>query len=1112
MRNILAILGWFCALTMFYQLLYALLLWDSLADRRVAALLIMLPLASIVWWRRTKYLTPYFTFWLLNHGGLRKPDLEPETLRDKFMKCPYTKVDPIPGHTHPESAADRTAAASFADHMGLLCGGGAYFVQMSRADIRNDRVGSREHFWVKDLNVPRSDLYDSLGDSNIPNEAISVLVDVDQYIDMPDFLCNNIRPTLIYTFQPEACGREAKEYAYCFRNDVVDYRVTGGGQYQHRVWNWSIDNLLLTTTRYGVKFHVSYLVDRRKTSPDRELVFLTPMGCWYGDKIFVDGQKIEGSRLRRVQMDTGNGFNHLVIHSKQGLNVSVSKVGGYMAATLPMRTYEAILSVGKTSKYDLNMHVIATFIKADDNREMAAVLLEYYQSEHLDAKPPVMCPVDQAVRSYQYDPCRYDPAAKKSLKAFMAPFYNGAFAPDKTKANEEEAIRGRLIAVKPDLLERTPFITKCMREFLERLIPNGSAQTLVPQEYDDVRSQQARPAQVSKLERAMADLANWVSKTFPKSEAYSKVNTPRIISQINTPDKRDYSKFMYPLCELVKQHPWYAFGKKPKVISQRVVEVLLHADSAVCTDFSRFDGHVSNLLREFELMVLFRAFRPEHRSQASELHKKQHHLLTIAPLGTKYWVEYARLSGSPETSLFNTLDNAFIAYLALRSTMRDGAYVEADQAWAGLGIYGGDDGLTADVDAPSYKRAAEMVGQQLEVVVQPRYSPGVKFLSRYYSPAVWDGDLNSCCDIKRQLSKLHTTVALPESVTPQMKLLEKVRCLLVTDANTPILGDFARRIAALYGKDIVPNAATASVRSWWAQYEKIEQYYNQRDDWMMTLMSDQLPDFDYKGFGCWVERLTSIDQAMRGPQFAPQPLPDSKLPVVVDGTVYPQGHVPTSPVPPPVETIEQKCPTGEGKQLISDEEWEEAYRTSMFVAEVRTTSSEKSQAELSCGARLLISVADVGSRFGDSPVSTVQPVVSVTNPNPGLPVKVPTNVSVVDPQLAEFRISEAKTPSESVLAAALEGKEVKKSVVSMPASPETFEQCRERKIQRGTWREKPPKLDPSTTPYKASVAPGKGGDDPAACRSRPVKNRVGSTPGSQSSRANRGVKEGHKPP
>jgi len=814
-------------------------------------------------------------------GTAYKSSVNAETVRSGFRDLAESKLRPADVHTHANSASDRSAAAIFAERVANNIGSVPYYMSKSRADERNNRLGSRSYYWAKDLSA-------QVEKFELPDNAMLSLIDVDQYLDMPHMLSKHAIPTFIYTFQPHAVARCTPEYSFTSdEQNVFTYRVSGGASYTHMVWNYSMDNMLAVSYFLGIPYRATaYLVDRRNTQPDHEMIMLTPLMSWNFFTAWLVPLSLESTVLERLNVHQGNGFNRMFIQKQgEGMLVSTGVVNNYNSAVISKAVDETLLLLAKTSKYDIQLPTIQGYVK---DRDVAAILLGYYRSGIIDVKPPVVCPVDVAIRSYQFKPARYDPNAKPGMVAFMSPLLNNAFVPDQSINNEEQCVEGRIERVRPRELVVTPFLHNVIQEFATLLIPEQHQ--LHPTTVDEVIERQSRPSQRMILYRTFADLPERVIKMFVKKESYGNVKDPRPISTVNGPDKRDYSTITYAFEKLLKQTPWYAFSQSPKSIATRVSKVCQEATSHVITsDFSRFDGHGSNLMRELERVLLLRAFHPQYHQEICDLHRSQYGLLGHGRLGTKYDMGYSRASGSPETSIFNSTVNAFVAFLAFRRTSVSGVYYTASEAWNRLGVYGGDDGLTGDLDKDTYVRSAEMIGQELAAEPIKRGDFGVKFLARIYSPDVWTGDLNSCCDLKRQLSKIHVTVHMDSFVTPQQKLREKAMAYVLTDKNTPIIGPFCRTAVRLL-KDVKVSEEQMKnlqrITPWLAQFEADVQYPNEPAEWMEDYAGNLFPSFNHTAFDHWLANANQ-ETILKPSMIAEQDRAMSQVPVVIDGDILP---------------------------------------------------------------------------------------------------------------------------------------------------------------------------------------------------------------------------------
>jgi len=811
-----------------------------------------------------------------------RPDVNSTFMRSSFADTELGKLRPREGHDHGRSAADRSLVSLFIDRYALSVGLTPYFVQCSNADLRKQRAGCRVAFWAKDCQVP-------VAQFQLPERSLLAFIDVDQYVDMPYLLTKLFRPTVVFTFQPDSVAKIAAEYNYTFNADnQVTYRVSGGAVYTHLVWNYSVDNIFTCTTVMGIPIRVAiFLIDRRETSPDHQMILLTPIKRWTGLIASIPRLVLTGTTLNRLNVACGS-FTRLLISKKDGLYVSTGRPGEHATANISKAVDETISTIARTSKYPLNM--AQTQSMAEGRKEDAALLLAYHQAK-ATSQPDVVFPVCDGVRRYQFDPENHDPNYKPGMTAFMSPIIHGAFVPDNCKSSEEVAVLERVVKTQPPLLPISPFLAKCMKEFVEFLIP--TPQQLDPVDEDYLYNKQARPTQRRILDTRAGLEPDRTVKSFLKKEPYGDVKAPRIISTINGVDKASYSQYMYAYVDnILKHQKWYAFGKSPAEIAERVAEICQEAvNHVVNSDYSKYDGHGSNVMREFERIKLMRAFRAEHHAQLADLHSAQFNRRGYTPHEIAYDTGYSRLSGSPETSPSNTDFNAFISYVEARISN-----LSPLEAWNSLGIFGGDDGLGKDVDPLSFQRAAKMVGQVVTVEPILRGSIGVKFLARIYSPFVWMGDVNSCCDIKRQAAKLHVTPHLPTNVTPLMKLLEKCRCLYLTDQHTPILGAFAERAVFLYNSEIEPSEETARIRTWGSMYPKEKQYPNLPADWMMDYCESVLPGANFERFMEWLRKTTGLEELLQPPLLLEPALPTSDIPVVVDGDIV--GDQPKLAEPP----------------------------------------------------------------------------------------------------------------------------------------------------------------------------------------------------------------------
>lgn len=813
----------------------------------------------------------------------KQPPFIPQTLRTIFNNHINIISNPLKGqHTHPTSARIRNNSATFIDSYCATIGISPYYVQQSVADQRNNRSGSRSYFWAKDLSARQEDF-------NPGSDDILAFVDVDMYVDMPWFLAVHHRPYLISTFQPKKVCHSSGEYSFTFHSDnEVSYNVSGGAMFTHQVWNYSSDVLIATKSFCGIYTTCVYNVDRRQISDHHQIILLTPISSFYTP--FHPKWLIDGNLLERYSVNVGN-FSRLYVQTQDGMQVSTGFCGEYLETTISVTDDSAIASVTRLSKNPLTIAQVKQIVDVDQGP--AAILTEYHRTI-FGENSSIVYPVEDSIYGYQFDPKNYEPDATLPVHPFMSPFILECFVPANCRANDEACIDGRVVKVRAsDNLSLTPFYAKCIQEWLELLIP--IPHTGDPVDLDEVYNRQKRPSQRDILDKAFMSvdkIGKGYLQSFQKAESYQKINDPRNITTFPGCTKLHYSSFTYAYSDAVmKPQPWYAFSKTPLQVATRVAEICKKASEVKLTDFSRMDGRISKLLRTVEHACLVRYFKKKYLPELNELYASQHNQRGITKFGVKYDTHEIRNSGGPDTADFNSGDNGFLNYCALRRTRRNGAYLTPKQAFEALGIYGGDDGVTGEVDGDALVDSCQAFGQVIEINSIKRGARGVSFLARYYSPEVWFGGLDSMCDIRRQLAKFHTTHALPGSITPMRKLGEKLLSFEFTDKNTPLIS-LLIKVARLKHPEIFPVKlgldGCAGIASYHSYHDGDVQFPNEYGTWMADELDYHCPMFDVRGFDRWIRGVRDGTNSILSPPLCePEPTEPlkSKQPVVVNGEV-----------------------------------------------------------------------------------------------------------------------------------------------------------------------------------------------------------------------------------
>lgn len=788
-----------------------------------------------------------------------------DQIRRIFSSTPISKERQNklnPTHTHAISADSRTRTVNLMRRVSALCGYEPFMFESSRSDERKGLDRSRNYYWSKDMQFePRS--------LKVGDKHMLMLVDIDYYMgeEFETFLLNTGIPTMIYTITPESAGYSDKEINYVFNsNNEIEWEVSGGSKYVHRLFDYSGDTLtvvspILKRNKYG---SITYLIDRRKVGPNKSLIMLTPIAI-HNKWASLFTRFLDRNSVKHLNVVDGM-FARLKVQTPKGMFVSTSRLGSVNSVTMPMKYDDAISDLTSITTNKLQMASVERYIDSENTNDVkaqAAITVHYHRQKQAKFNPPTIFVT--SILNYQVtDGKRYVEDARPSMKEFMPAIIYGATAPDLTLENEKHSVKSRITDLKAtDDGVLTDFMVVVVKELNELLIPKENERS--PVDHSEVFRRQNRPSQTRILETASEGaMASGVINSFIKKETYGKIADPRTISTIDGPTKLEYSRYCYVLSDIIKEQPFYAFGTTPNVIADRVTEICESAQSVLPSDFSRMDGRINYACRSAEEMLYMRAFRREHHSEMLELMNNQYDCRGFTTSGFAYDSGPARASGSPETSLNNTYINVLIVFTAFRMTINPVTrqFYTKNEAFSKLGIYGGDDGLTADLDVERLIKAGQLWGAKITGSPIKRDEPGVNFLARYYGPDVWYGDNNSMCDLKRQLLKFHTTVNMPANVTAKDKLVEKSMAFDLTDHDTPVLGALVQRVIELSPIKLrEANSDTGKV-NWFAQYSKDVQFPNEVSNWADEFCTEQLPDFDHETFNNHLKSSKTLEELM----------------------------------------------------------------------------------------------------------------------------------------------------------------------------------------------------------------------------------------------------------
>jgi hypothetical protein len=342
---------------------------------------------------------------------------------------------------------------------------------------------------------------------------------------------------------------------------------------------------------------------------------------------------------------------------------------------------------------------------------------------------------------------------------------------------------------KREMERKLQVLKRHILELCNMLFP-GRAESLEPYELYAVDEAMCKPGQrldfqknvhligTSEIEGRKVTIV-----AFLKSEVTGTPGkAPRTISPVDIDQKIFMSCFTLAISSMFKETPYYAFGKSPKEVAERIHEIGIKFKDAVETDYSKFDATLSYVIHCAMKFFAGWFFPKHHREVLHQLMDREVDA-TCWLLDIKYNLGTGRASGTPGTSIFNTMLNILMAYHTHRvGTDLISEGLSPEDSFERLGVYGGDDGNTPEVDPRHYERVTSQYGLKLTCSERIPSDQALKFLARVYpnrkeSPG-------SFTDPVRFFSKFH--ISCSRERDPVELYARKASALFVSDRHTPL--------------------------------------------------------------------------------------------------------------------------------------------------------------------------------------------------------------------------------------------------------------------------------------------------------------------------------------
>jgi len=917
-------------------------------------------------------------------------------IRKLFREATLTVGGSAPNVLHPKPRRDRKTAIQAMTHIiSQTAVHKPYHLQARPCQIGDDH--RMQHFWASDTSVLHNDT------TEITPEHIVTQIDSDYYVDMNSRTYLPYNPQLIYTFDPTEVASKHTEYpAWTFVDEATIEVTSPAEHYRHKLWNFTGNEIRLLHIRsiWNAEFQI-YELEKRRIDRTHSLVLVNPRVRYTGFYAYLARFWFGSKPLKRVNVGRGDYAKMEIQHQEQEgtgkHTVSISRKGDTLASTCDILEYQQMFELTMRSKLGCTVPKVKTKTQLTD--APAALLTNYLN----DLKKEIEGPkewyknynLEYAIRIHQYYPntaATTDP--NPAVVAFANALFDACYVHSNELGSEIQAIESRLTKlIRPFTM--TAKHTQYMDAFILRLVQSDIRHSLIPCDDDEVFEHQNKPTQQTILEYALevnVSDGEPVISTFAKKEAAGKINDTRIISVGKPANKLRTSKYLYPFAKWLKKQKWYCFGKTPKELAEHLAKTAHHAKTMNCTDFSRMDGRKNIALRTFNYKLMVALFGPNHALEIRELYVEGCHARGFTPTinGECFFFKtyMAWASGDPFTSSFNSVDNALIVFTGYVNKYTDDGKIQVDDDIFDLAYnevvasanIAGDDTALANMPDTSIVQAATWWGHVLKSEVYTRGQAGVNFLARVYGPDLWEGDANSCTDLKRALSKLHVTPNL-KGFTPIENMSMKLTSLKFTDGDSPIIKELIDTWLMIGGK--LADRYNSTFMSYWSQYEITNQYPNRREHWMFETLPGEGLEVDWELFECFTTRVTCCEDFLQMPTIwseeESKPLPGQQVVQTIadeQDFVGPDEHRLEQPtkqeLPDDFDEIILKPPTDDTLQLVEFCETPSRVDSAEAEKDIKQDKGKERAEEQSVPNTKKPSPSNKGSRYKESFVKKQQ--------------------------------------------------------------------------------------------------------------------------------------------
>jgi hypothetical protein len=719
-----------------------------------------------------------FTDLITQSANLEKYIKRKTNLRHLFLNDQKLSIMPTrTSHSHPTSASFRTAFNQYMNGLVTAAGYEPYTLSPSPTD---QGKGFRLFYGEKDLATKYQN-------DDVTENSVIIMTDVDYYTDINEWMKFNV-PILMYTFVPTKTAGRTADYSYRVIDGEVEFNVAGGARYRHPLWDYSGDTVSVIDKNRNLNV---FNVEQRNIpgDPDHRFVVLTPMA--QVPTTFMEWMTSDGGFKRR-HLQGKNGVIHFYDPITDSL--SVGRNGDWHSVNITGEVYAAISQRLQQKTSPPQTSDLERLLQASGDKKCAVHAPIMFNLMGLTLDRNIVL-TNGTVNCYQPIGSLATEDGKPPGQQTSSPLVTEpALFPARGRCADEATISGRVTKMANPIVPPRNF-TNYALEFVTKLVPTPAVG--VPLSVAEVNERQNGPQQKARFNLVKDTLSMFFGanklKAFIKAEAYANITDPRNITTMSSELTTLLSAYTYSFKEdCLKKENWYGPGCTPTQTIKRLRRLASSDLEWLCIDYSRLDGTVSEFLQRKIVMAAYTRWAGENsRADVMRLLNQVFVQHGMTETGLMFKPGYGTRSGSPITTDGNTMVCSYVVFAALRELG-----LSVDESWARIGLVYGDDG--AQPNHPGLKEmlpvVAKRLGLKLKLDVVANGEP-VPYLGRIFVDPRTSND--SFQDPMRTLAKLH--LSGNKTVTPAQAAANKARGYLATDALTPLIGTWAKRVVSITG-------------------------------------------------------------------------------------------------------------------------------------------------------------------------------------------------------------------------------------------------------------------------------------------------------------------------